>query len=208
MPPRGPSASARTRSSHAARPDPYAPPSPGYTAPGYGYQAPANPPTSPYLQPGEPGYGAQPVAAPTRLRPARLRAGAVRLTHPVAPKTLSIVSMVLGLVGHLPLDRSFSLGAVITGHIGAKREPHAKGVLAHRHHLRLRGCSRFWVVIIVFWVRADRGLPSDVALSTRSARMARRLPRHPRQQQGGRAVPLRVQRRAELRRGRCRPRAS
>ena len=126
------------------RPDPYAPPAPGYSAPGYGYQPPANPPTSPYLQPGEAGYGAQPTYAPP------VYAQAPYGYPPQAPKGLSITSMVLGLAGLL-LGPLLSVAAVITGHIAAKREPHGKGFW-------LTGIISgyvliaFWFVIILFWI--------------------------------------------------------
>lgn len=80
----------------------------------------------------------------------------------VAPpsQTLSIVSMILGIVGILFSfcyggGFLFSLGAVITGHLATKREPHAKGfrlagVITGYVGL---GIAALWVIgLIVFFV--------------------------------------------------------
>jgi hypothetical protein len=111
--------------SGAPRPDPYAPPTPGYSAPGYGYQPPANPPASPYLQPGEPGYGQPAAGQPVYAQPAYAQYG----YPPVAPKGLAITSMVLGIVGIVAfgLAALASIGAIVTGHIAQRSQPHAKG---------------------------------------------------------------------------------
>jgi hypothetical protein len=120
------------------RPDPYAPPAPGYSPAGYGYQAPANPPASPYAQPGEAGYGAQ---QPAYAQPVYAQAP---YGYPIAPsKSLSITSMVLGLVG-IFFGALFSVAAVITGHIAARREPHAKGFW-------LTGIITGYVIVVV-WI--------------------------------------------------------
>lgn len=136
--------------SGAPRPDPYAPPTPGYSPAGYGYQAPANPPTSPYLQPGEAGYGAQPVAGqPVYAQPAY---GQPQYGYPpVAPKGLAITSMVLGIVGIISFGffTIASIAAIITGHIAQRKQPYAKSFWITGLITGYIGLA-FFVIFIVF----------------------------------------------------------
>jgi hypothetical protein len=131
------------------RPEPYAPPQPSY-------QAPVNPPASPYAQPGQPGYGqpayGQPADTPQGY-------GQQAYGYPVAPpKALSIISMVLGLVG-LVFGFLFAIGAVVTGHIAARKEPYARGfwltgIITGYAVLAL------WIVLMIVWVLLIAAYPN------------------------------------------------
>jgi len=93
--------------------------------------APSAAPTAPPVQPEQPNpyvqpnpY-AQPTAAPSA--PPAYAAQPQYYGGPVLPKTLSIVSMILGIAGVLFLGPLGGIPAVITGHMAQKQQPYAKG---------------------------------------------------------------------------------
>ena len=114
------------------RPNPYAAP-----------QAPAAPYAAapPYGAPAAPPYGApagqQPYVAPGQPSPYAVQqtydyTTGTYVTTPVLPQGLSLASMITGIVAVLLSFASFGflpgVAAVVLGHLGQKRQPHAKSM--------------------------------------------------------------------------------
>jgi hypothetical protein len=96
-------------------PAPVTPPEPAPVAPPVGEVRP-----DPYAAPAYP-------TAPPAYAPAG-NANPYAPTGPVEPKGLSITSMILGIVGLLSVGFGLliSIAAVVTGHLGQRRQPTAK----------------------------------------------------------------------------------
>ncbi|WP_374947283.1 hypothetical protein [Agreia sp.] len=123
---------------------PSAPSSPSYGAPSAPATPPAHtPPAAPaYTPPSEqstPSYGAPSYQQAPPANPyAQAPNGAAPYGQPYspvasAPKTLSLIGMIAGIVGIVVslfgfgFGLVFSIGAVVLGFLGKKREPAAKG---------------------------------------------------------------------------------
>lgn len=105
----------------AAQPNPYAQPA---AQPNPYYQQ--NPYAQPagYAQPNPYAQGQAPVYPGS---PPAYSAQAQYYTGVEQPKTLSIVSMILGIAGVVFLGALGGIPAVITGHMAQKQQPYAKG---------------------------------------------------------------------------------
>jgi hypothetical protein len=93
--------------------------------------APVTPPTaSPYAPPAEAAAPTYPTAPPTYTpaSPQNPYAQAPYTGSVAPPRGLSITSMILGIVGILfgGFGLLISIAAVITGHLGQRRQPYAK----------------------------------------------------------------------------------
>lgn len=95
-----------------AQPNPYAQ-TPVYGQPNPYAQTPGYAQPNPYAQPA---YGSAPAYAPQQ-----------QYYGTMQPKTLSIVSMILGIAGLLFLGLFGGIPAVITGHMAQRSQPYAKG---------------------------------------------------------------------------------
>ncbi|MBF4635459.1 DUF4190 domain-containing protein [Agreia pratensis] len=115
---------------------PSTPPAPSYGAP----SAPSAPPayTPPAAEPSTPSYGAPsyqqaPPANPYAQAPNAAPYGQPYSPVASAPKTLSLIGMIAGILGLVislfsgGFGLIFSIGAVVLGFLGKKREPAAKG---------------------------------------------------------------------------------
>ncbi|SKA91345.1 hypothetical protein SAMN06295879_1477 [Agreia bicolorata] len=117
---------------------PSTPPAPSYGAPSAPPAPPAPPAYTPPAEPSTPSYGAPsyqqaPPANPYAQAPNAAPYGQPYSPVAAAPKTLSLIGMIAGIVGVVislfgaGFGLIFSIGAVVLGFLGKKREPAAKG---------------------------------------------------------------------------------
>lgn len=122
---------------------PQVPAAPAPAPPANPYASPGSAPVNPYAAPGPyaaagsqaaPGpYSQQARPDPYAPAPVQPYSGYTSGYAPTPPRGLSITSMVLGILSLLFSCVAFfgllvGAGAVITGHLAARREPHARGM--------------------------------------------------------------------------------
>ena len=118
--------------------------------------------TSP--QHGTPQYGAPQYGAAPQYGQYGTQAYAGYPVAPTQPRALSITSMSLGIAGLVFgafIPGLISIAAVITGHIGQRREPHAKpfwltGIITG--YIGIAFTLLFWGIMLAVWIGAMSSL--------------------------------------------------